>query len=421
MFKARELTEGVTFYSLPTKQFKTITLSIKFEAPLTENSAGQRTVLSNILQFSNQLTPTNTSFRQVLDELYGASIYLDTSKRGERHYVHLNADFVNDSYLNGSSVTESVFELIQAILWKPSFLSDTFDASIFLREKKQVISRLDSLYEDKARFAQQRLLEIIRPNHAASISASGKKELIESMTIEELRETYTSMIQNDKISIYLVGDIDENQWDDLLATYLQFESRTVDSKPVESIFAHTPVGATAETQEMKQGKLHIAYEMSVTGASPQFPTMQLLNGIFGAYPHSKLFTNVREKESLAYYASSSFASSYGLLFATSGIDQAQKDKAEALIDAQLEEIRLGHISDLEFIQTKSMLKNQLLEIRDSARGMIEVYDSYREIDPEFSIEGWASKWEHVTKESIQELAKDIRKVHTYFLTGKEGN
>lgn len=421
MFTPRKLSEGVTFYSLPTKQFKTITLSIKFEAPLTEEAAGQRTVLSNILQFSNQLTPTNTAFRQALDELYGTSIYLDTTKRGVRHYVHVNADFVNDSYLNGSSVTESVCQLLQAVVHRPLFLTDTFDETILTREKKQVISRLDSLYEDKARFAQQRLLEIIRPNHPASISASGTKDQIDQMTLEDLKTTYQSMIQNDQISIYVVGDIEEQEWDNLLSTYFNFEARPALKLPSEADRKQVTNESTTEVQDMKQGKLHIAYETTVTGASPLFPTMQLLNGIFGAYPHSKLFTNVREKESLAYYASSSFASSYGLLFATSGIEPAQKEKAEKVIDEQLEAIQAGHITDLEFVQTKSMLKNQLLEIRDSARGMIEVYDSYREINPDFSIDGWASKWQGVTKESIQHLAQDIRKVHTFFLTGKEEN
>ena len=41
------------------------------------------------------------------------------------------------------------------------------------REKEQVIERIQSMYDDKTRYAQQRLLENIRPNHPASISANG--------------------------------------------------------------------------------------------------------------------------------------------------------------------------------------------------------------------------------------------------------
>ena len=39
--------------------------------------------------------------------------------------------------------------------------------SIVKREKEQVIERIQSMYDDKTRYAQQRLLENIRPNHAS--------------------------------------------------------------------------------------------------------------------------------------------------------------------------------------------------------------------------------------------------------------
>lgn len=418
MFTIQQLAPGVRLYTLPTKQFKTITLSIKFTTQLTEENAGVRTVLSNLLQFSNQLTPTNSAFRQKLDELYGTSIYLDTMKRADRHTVYLNADFVNDAYLAEHNLTEEVLELIQAVLFKPLFTTATFDARIFDREKKQVQTRIESLYEDKSRYAQHRLMELIRPHHPASISATGDKELVQEVTLEQVIDAYHSMIANDEISIYVVGDIDTSHYSDLVTSYFGFEGREITDRgviqPETSSFEET-----VEYMDMKQAKLHMAYETPVTAQSPEFPIMQILNGILGAYPHSKLFTNVREKESLAYYASSSFASSYGLLFAVSGIDPAQKNKAESLIDQQLEEIKNGNISDREFLQTKSMLKNQLMEIKDSARGLIEVYESYQEIDPDFTLDGWAKKWETISKQDVQQLAHSVQKIHTYFLTTKE--
>lgn len=373
------------------------------------------------MQFSNQLTPTHMEFRKKLDELYGSSIYLDTSKRGDQHLLHVNADFVNQAFVGEQSITNPVLELIQAVLFKPLFEDPTFDPAVLTREKKQVLSRIESLYEDKARYAQHRLLQIIRPNHPASISASGTKEFVEQLNQQQLTDTYHSMLNEDEISIYVVGDIDSNEWVNLIQEYLPFSDRTARSYPLNTESVETKKASTTEYQDMKQGKLHMAYETSVTNKSKDFPVMQVLNGILGAYPHSKLFTNVREKESLAYYASSSFASSYGLLFATSGVDPSQKNKAEQVIDQQIAEIQNGNITDREFTQTKSMLKNQIQEIRDSARGMIEVFDSYQEIDPNFSIDSWSEKWSTITKDQVSELAGQIHKVHTYFLTGKEGS
>ena len=54
-----------------------------------------------------------------------------------------------------------------------------------------------------------------------------------------------------------------------------------------------------------QAKLNLAYQTNVYYDEPERFALMVFNGLFGGFPHSKLFMNVREKESLAYYASSS--------------------------------------------------------------------------------------------------------------------
>ncbi len=62
----------------------------------------------------------------------------------------------------------------------------------------------------------------------------------------------------------------------------------------------------------------------------------MYNGVLGGYPHSKLFTNVREKASLAYYASSRFDGHKGILTIQSGIEMANYEKAVDIIRKQLD-------------------------------------------------------------------------------------
>ena len=147
--------------------------------------------------------------------------------------------------------------------------------------------------------------------------------------------------------------------------------------------------------------------------------MQITNGIFGGYPHAKLFMNVREKESLAYYVSSSFSSSYGLIFVLAGIDASNEEKAIILIEDQLEAMKNGQITQMEIDQTIAMLKNQLTEALDSARGQIEIFDQYNQLSEAFTVENWFAKWDSVKKEDIQDMAKTIDKKMVYFLSGKE--
>ncbi|MEK3765055.1 EF-P 5-aminopentanol modification-associated protein YfmF [Solibacillus sp. FSL K6-4121] len=418
MFLKTEIAKGVSLHIRQTAQFKTVNFSIKWRAPLNEETAAERTVLSNVLQHSNEKFPTAASYRSYLDDLFGTVLYFDTTKRGQEHTVLLNVETVNDQYLSHGNVLNEVISLIQEAIFKPNFENGVFKESIVKREKEMVIQRIQSIFDDKSRYAQKRLTEIMRPNSAASISANGTIETVKAITPQSLTKTYEEMIANDVIDIYVVGDINVQEMTEQLKAAFPFADRNVPQPTKEDTTSTKVEPYTKETQEMKQGKLHIGYSTPVRFGDEDFPKMQIFNGIFGGYAHSKLFMNVREKESLAYYASSSYASHYGLLFVVSGIEPANEEKARKLIEEQLKVMQNGEISDLELAQTKAMLINQLKEALDSPRGQIEIFDQYKTLDEPFTLDTWTLRWQSVTKEDVQKMAQQIELQATYFLCGK---
>ena len=88
---------------------------------------------------------------------------------------------------------------------------------------------------------------------------------------------------------------------------------------------------------------------------PERFALMVFNGLFGGFPHSKLFMNVREKESLAYYASSSVDTFRGFMSVQTGIDEKNRNQVLRLIHEQLESLRNGEITDLELIPAFSRL------------------------------------------------------------------
>ncbi|MEK4385192.1 pitrilysin family protein [Solibacillus sp. FSL W7-1464] len=418
MFLTTEIAKGVSLHIRQTAQFKTVNFSVKWRAPLNEETAAQRTVLSNVLQHSNEKFPTSASYRSYLDDLFGTVLYFDTAKRGQEHTVLLNVETVNDQYLSHGNVLNEVIDLIQEAIFKPNYENGVFKESIVNREKEMVIQRIQSIFDDKSRYAQKRLTEILRPNSAASFSANGNIEAVKAITPQSLTKTYEDMLANDVIDIYVVGDINVEEMTQKLKAAFPFADRNALQKTQEDTTPANVEPYTKETQEMKQGKLHIGYSTPVRFGDEDFPKMQIFNGIFGGYAHSKLFMNVREKESLAYYASSSYSSQYGLLFVVSGIEPANEEKARQLIAEQLKVMQNGEITDLELAQTKAMLINQLKEALDSPRGQIEIFDQYKALDEPFTMDTWTARWQSVSKEDVQKVAQDIKLEATYFLCGK---
>jgi len=419
LFLTTQLAKGVSLHIRQTTQFKTVNFSVKWRRPLTTKDAAERTVLSNVLQHSNEKFKTSAAFRSYLDDLFGTVLYFDTTKRGNEHTLLLNVETVNDQYLANSNVLQEVLDLIHTVIFSPNLENGAFVSSIVEREKEMVLERIHSIFDDKARYAQYRLMQILRPNHPASISANGTIETVKAVTPQSLKAAYDSMLQNDTVDIYVVGDIDVEEMTEKLRQVLAFGDRELHEKQLKTEIDTKPEEYTKEQKEMKQGKLHIGFSTTVYFGDPDFPKMQIFNGIFGGYAHSKLFMNVRERESLAYYASSSYSSQYGLVFVTSGIEPSNEKKAIDVINEQLKVMQNGEISDLELTQTKAMLTNQLKEALDSARGQIEIYDQYKDLNEAFTIDTWASRWQQVTKEDVQQMAKQVKQEAIYFLCGKE--
>ncbi|WP_033543359.1 EF-P 5-aminopentanol modification-associated protein YfmF [Planococcus sp. CAU13] len=419
MFQTIRLAKGVNVHVNETTQFKTINISIKFKDKLSKEKASARSILANVLQHSNEIYPSHTALRMVLDDLYGTSLYMDSSKRGNEHIVSLNVETVNDQYLSESGVLEKVLNLMYLVLFKPNTENGLFKESIFLREKNAVKERIESIFDDKTRYAQQRMMDLALPEHPAAIPANGTIEEVQKISNERLMNEYRTMIETNEVEIYAVGDVKPEAIADYIQDYFHFEDREKASAAPSMELKKPAQQRVAEFEDMKQGKLHMTFFSPVTFRDEKFPVMQLLNGIFGGYAHSKLFVNIREKESMAYYVSSSYASQFGLMFVLAGIDGKLEEKAVRLILQQLEEVKAGNISDVEFEQTKALLINQLKEALDSARGQIDIYDQYMELTEAFEPDYLISRWNRVTKEDIAQAAKDLSLEMVYFLSGKE--
>ena len=60
-------------------------------------------------------------FVKRLDDLYGAVLYFDTAKKGNKHIFSLNAETVNDAYLSNEKVVDEVFSIITNRYFQTNF------------------------------------------------------------------------------------------------------------------------------------------------------------------------------------------------------------------------------------------------------------------------------------------------------------
>ena len=411
---------GLRVHIIPTDKYKTNTFVFRFKAPLNEETVTERALLPYVLQSATEKLPSVIRLRQYLEELYGSSLAVDVSKKGEDHIISIYVDIANEVYLHDAPpLFEKALSMLSDIVLHPATEGNGFLSSIVESEKRALLQRIEATYDDKMRYANERLIEEMCKVEPYRLSANGKKESVTSITNESLYQYYQKVLAEDEMDLYIIGDISENAVD-LVSKYFSISTRPVRERNVLLHRRNNEEKEVVEKQELKQSKLHIGYRTFVTYKDEDYFALQLFNGLFGGFSHSKLFVNVREKNSLAYYAASRFESHKGLLFVMSGIEAKNYEKAVEIIKEQMLAMQNGEFSEEEIHQTKSVIQNQILEAIDTPRGFVEMLYHGIISDRTRPVEEWLTGIESVTKEEIVKVAKNIELDTIYFLQGTEG-
>ncbi|EKZ0414581.1 EF-P 5-aminopentanol modification-associated protein YfmF [Enterococcus sp. HMSC067C01] len=418
-----QLAEGVNLHVLPTKQYKTIRIFIRFTARLQQEVITKRSLLSSMLETNSLNYPDQTKLSAKLAELYGASFGLSVRKKGNLHWLNVGISFVNGEYVNDPNLFSQAVDFLKEVLFYPNIKNQQFDQLTFDLEKNNLRLYLESLKEDKQTFASYALQELYFENSPEQkIPSLGVVEEIDKITARSLAAYYQEMMANDQIDIFVVGDVDPDKAAEAVGQ-LPFEPR--ETAHPELFYTQPQVNIVKERQVREpivQAKLNLAYQTNVYYDEPERFALMVFNGLFGGFPHSKLFMNVREKESLAYYASSSVDTFRGFMSVQTGIDEKNRNQVFRLIHEQLESLRNGEITDLELAQTKAMLRNQYLLSLDSPQAAIEAsfLDSWLP-ETKLSDEEWLKRMESVTIKEIQQVAEQIELQAIFFLAGGNAN
>lgn len=414
---------NIRIHVLPTTRFKTFAISLYAGIPLSSETVTTTALTPFVLRRGTQAFPETIEFREQLERLYGAGFGFDIYKRGNYQIVTFRMDTINDSFVKSNeSLLAKSFEFLGEVVTKPALEQGVFRSSYVTAEKETVRKKLESIINDKIRYAAERCIEEMFRNDPYRLHPLGQRNDLDGITPESLFTAYQHWLKRASLDLYVVGDTSLAEVEELVEKSFHLDRPVSPDYTVErSKVEQGEVRVVKESLDVNQGKLNLGFRTPITYADDRYAAALLYNGILGSYPHSKLFMNVREKASLAYYASSRFDGHKGIMTIQSGIEINNYDKALEIIEAQIASMKAGEISELEMSQTKAMIRNSLLEIQDSAFEMI-AYDFNRVLSgKDRPAEELLSQVEKVTVSDVVDIADSIHMDTIYFLTGqKEG-
>lgn len=415
---------GCRLHVTNTNKFKNTVISIKFKNDLKRDTSTLRSLLSMVLLGGTKNLPSIKDLAIYLEDRYGANLSTNVSTKGKAQIIHLTSSLVNEKFIvEKEDLFQQQLTLMNDILFYPYLVDGVFSSSIVTQKKRELQERLAAMKDDKYSYALDRTLDIMGKGQVLEVSGVGYEEDIAKLTAKDLTAALHDMIMHDTIEIYAIGDFSETDLQALKQAF-HFPER---QNHYDAAWTFTNIDGKhkdeVEIQDLTQSKFNMGFVVNCDFLNPDHEAMTIFNGIFGAFSHSRLFKNVREKNSLCYYIQSNYDAFNGIMMVSCGIEADKEQAVKEIVLAQLKDIQEGHISDEELHITKMMFANSLQKSQDEASSMIVMQYNRDLVNKKETIDDYANKLLAVTKEDVIRVSQQVTLDTTFFLKGaqEDGN
>lgn len=414
----REIMQDVFLTYLPARKFKTSRLTVNLIAGLDRASASANALLPAVLSRGTARYPDMEQLSAAMDTLYGATVDSIVRKKGERQCIGFAASFIDDAFTpHGEKLLEPVAALTGEMLLDPVTAEGHFLPDYVAGEKANLIDAIRSLRNDKRDWADIRLMQEMCAGEPYSILRLGDEETAERIDARSLYLHSRTLLASSRVEVLYCGSAERQRVEDAVLEALRHLPRgqVAPLPPIRRFDPRPQPRVLSEEMDVNQGKLGLGYRC----ATEDTPAMILANLIFGGTSNSKLFMNVRERLSLCYYASSSYARSKGIMTVSSGVEQKDYDRAVEEITRQLTAVQNGDWEDWEQQGALQAMLSSLTSLPDSQSALENYYLGQIATDCDETPEQLARALREVTKERIMAAAQSARLDTVYFLHGKE--
>ncbi len=413
-----EILPGVYLTAVQSDKFKTGCFSLNLLRPMKKEEAAANALIPSVLLRGSETCPDIASISAKLDELYGASVGTLVRKKGEVQLVGFYCDYVQDEYVD-EPVFAPLMAFLAELLLNPRLENGAFPEAVVDSEKLNLENAMLSRINDKRTYAASQLIRTMCAGQPYGIPRIGEPEDLKNITAKSLYAHYRDLLATSRVELFYMGSLSPEAVTKVLQAALAELPRAEVFVPVGTTPAPQarPVQEKTERLDVTQGKLSLGFFTDITAKDPRYPALVLAATVFGGGATSKLFTNVREKMSLCYYASASFEKFKGVLSVSSGVEFSKLETAKTEILRQLEACKAGDITDDELESARGYLVSDLKIAMDSPGRLDDYYMGQILLEQDGTMEDLASAIARVTKQEAADAIQALRLDTIYALEG----
>lgn len=416
--KRIQVTENLRLLSINTKKFKTAALKMSVAIPLTKKNFILSRLLCGILGRGTQKYPSLEVINKRLDDLYASCVSVNSTILEDLIIFSVSADLLDPRFIpDGTDVSAEVIEVISQMLFSPLLSDGLFPEDKLEHEKKLLAESFESKINDPRTYAATKAEELRRrddpnfPSLEYVISTTGQ------ITATELTDFYRQLLLYSPWKAVYVGSESAEQ----IAKKLEILLVSIQGGRAVTYIDSTPSKreylSVTEDMPLAQSRLVIGLCPTAPINQRQLDSINVMNGILGGGPFSKLFLNVREKLGLCYSCGSSFSKTSKFITVSAGISAENRQKTTDEIFKQLQEIKDGHITDTELLAVRRSVEYSLDQTYDSPFALISFYSSREHLGTEETPEERKRSLLDITVDDMVSATNLLNFDFCYFLNG----
>ena len=412
----------MNIYKVNNNKFKSIYISYNFTQEVNDTKIfSSYAVLASLMAKSSKSYPTQKDIEKYLNSLYGANFDVNIEKFGDLYNLEFRVEFVNKKFIpSKEELLEKVLLFLREMIYNPAdWTQDILD-----RERDFILQRINERKDEKLKYGIQRAEELLCKDEPFGTYLYGEEDVVKNLSLKDIKDAYSTLI-NDSITVIVSGNLDgydsiDSEIEKIFKQYdKNFNTNIENLKYNIKRQENYKYEEVKEIQDTTQSVLSLG--LRIKECTPKdFYVLNVYNAILGTTPSSKLFQNVREKESLAYTVRSRYYRFKDIIVIYAGINKENYSKALEVIKMQLEDMRKGNITDIEFKSARDSLLADLLEWKDSkvAMAKMKLSNLIAFKDADISIDQMREEIKNVKIEDVTEVANKIE-IEKVFLLGGE--
>jgi predicted Zn-dependent peptidase len=397
MYKSTSLNNGLQLLTIPMQGTKTVTVLAMVKTGSryeSEQNNGISHFLEHMFFKGTEKRPTSIDIAGELDNA-GGEYNAFTGKEYTGFFVKVASDKV-----------ELAMDVVSDILANSKFEDREIE-----REKGVIIEEVNMYHDNPLIYIEDVFEQCLYGETPLGREILGPKENIKAFTRQDFLDYFNTQYSAGNIILTMAGDISQEDGQKLAGQYFGKQKNTEHKTRQELDIQQQAPQVKAVAKETDQVNLSLGVR-SYGAGRPENYALKVLSALLGGSMSSRLFTEVREKQGLAYYikSQSEIFTDVGYLTARAGVPMEKLPQAIRTILGEYKKLTEVKVEDKELQRTKDMIKGKSILSLEASDSVCEWYAENMVLrNRVLTPEDFLSKIERVTAEDIMQVAQDIFK------------